>query len=200
MRLAGSRLLGAAAVLALTVVLGCSAQRRASATPGPSPLDTSLDAVFTSPSGLYTIRYNHAWPSQQLPSLAGLVDYFKLPNATFAVATDRVLPGTTLDAFVQATLTQYTTAKIQSVQRVGTVGIGGGRGVLLHALTYVTPQGVTVATPPSAGAQPRNLYQAFYLAGEQSFTFSIAWPRDGKTDYLDLFRSLLETFTLAGAT
>jgi hypothetical protein len=160
-----------------------------------------LDAVYSSPTGLYTIRYNHNWLVQQLGTQGGIADFFKLADeTTFAVVMDRVLPGTSLERMVQSTVSQYRDAHVQGLERIGTVNVGGGKGVLLHALTYVTPEGLTSMTPPSPGAKPRNLYQVFYLAGDQSFTFSIAWPQTDKTDYLTLFRSMLQTFTLAGTT
>jgi hypothetical protein len=185
---------------AITSLMGCSSPGASRAPATASPSQLALNAVFNSPTGLYTIRYNRNWPVQQVQSQAGPADYFKLPGATFAVTTDHILPGTQLEAFVQSTIVEYRSVNYQGIERAGAINVGGGHGELLHLVTYVDTQGATVARPPSPDAKPRNLYQAFYLAGDQSYTFSIAWPRDDTTDYLSLFRNLLQTFTLAGAS
>ena len=136
----------------------------------------------------------------EIATPGGIGDFYTVDSATFAVLMDKVLPGTTLERMVQSTVAQYKTAHIQDLERVGTVNVGGGKGELLRAVTYVTADGSTSASAPAPGARPRTLYQVLYLAGEQSFTFSIAWPQSDNTDYLSLFRSMLQTFTLAGAS
>lgn len=202
----GARLLKLATVfilgtLAFATLIACSASKTgAKMPPAPTAPALNLDAVFRSPTGLYTIRYNHTWTTQEVPSEAGMADYFKLPDGAFAVTTDKVQPGTRLDDFLQSTIEQYQTANIQNVERAGAINVGGSQGEMLHAVTYVTAQGVTVATPPSRNAQPRDLYQAFYVAGDTGYTFSISWLRNNSTNYLSLFRSMLQTFTLAGTS
>lgn len=172
-------------------------QRQAQATP---VVQTSLDTVFTSPTGLFTLRYNHSWSTQRADSQDAGLDLFTLPNATISVEADRVPPGTKLDALIEQTLQQYRSANIQGLGREGSIDVGGGRGELVKATTYVNAQGLTVASAPSPGSKPRNLYQAFYLAGTLRFTFSVAWPQGDSFDYIRLFRSILQTFTLAGTT
>jgi len=199
--------LGAAALL-LATFAGLSACGRAvhrASAPAASgvtatPIATDLDAVFTSPTGRFTMRVNKSWRQQEVRTQAGLLDYFALPDAALSVVSDQVAPGTQLEHFVDATVNQYQQVQIQDLARVGSVEIGGGRGEMLHARTYVDATGATAFAPPAAGATPRRLYQAFYVAGDLGFTFSIAWPEDDSTDYLTLFRSVLETFTLGGAT
>ncbi|HTE87126.1 MAG TPA: hypothetical protein VK821_20635 [Dehalococcoidia bacterium] len=198
------RYLHALALLALLLSLGASACRtrptEGSSTPAAPTLQTKLDTVFSSPSGLYTLRYNHSWQVQQIVTEAGVLDLFTLPNATISVETERVPPGTKLDALIEQTLAQYRSVNIQGLERAGSINVGGGHGELVHAVTYVNAQGVTVASAPAPGSRPRNLSQAFYLAGTQRFTFSVAWPQGDGTDYMKLFRSILQTFTLAGTT
>jgi hypothetical protein len=164
------------------------------------PVQANLDTLFTSPTGLYTLRYNHSWSAQRVDMQAGGLDVFTLPDATISVEAERVPPGTTLDALIDQTLKQYRDANIQGLQRAGSVNVGGGHGELVRATTYVDAQGITVASAPSPTAKPRNLYQAFYLAGTLRFTFSVAWPQDDNTDYPKIFRSMLQTFTLAGTS
>jgi hypothetical protein len=161
---------------------------------------TDLDTRFSSPTGRYTIRVNHSWKVQQLPSQAGIVDLFSLERANFSVVSANVIPGTKLDQFVQSEMDQYRQVKIQGLERVGTVDVGGGQGTAIRAKTYVDSRNITVYTPPSPNAKARTLYQAFYLSGDVSYTFSMVWDEGDRTDYLGLFRSILRTFTLAGAT
>jgi len=165
-----------------------------------TPIASDLDAVFTSPTGRFTLRVNKSWHQQEVPTQAGPLDYFQLPDAALSVVSDKVAPGTQLEHFVDATLTQYQQVQIEDLARMGSVEIGGGQGEMLRARTYVDATGATAFAPPAAGATPRRLYQAFYVAGNLGFTFSIAWPEDDSTDYLALFRSVLKTFTLGGAT
>jgi hypothetical protein len=176
-----------------------------SARPAPArttatPIATDLDSLFTSPTGRFTLRVNQSWRRQEIATQAGLLDYFSLPDAALSIVSDQLAPGTQLDKFVQATIDQYHQAQIQDLSRVGSVEIGGGQGAMLRARTYVDAAGSTAFAPPAAGATPRRLYQAFYVAGNVGYTFSMAWPEDDSTDYLALFRSVLKTFTLRGAT
>jgi hypothetical protein len=188
-------------VIALGLCASACAFRSSTAGTPPKPaLQTNLDTLFSSPTGLYSMRYNHTWQVSKVFTAAGDLDLFTLPQATIAVEAEKVQAGTTLDGVVDQMLSQYRTANIQGLQRVGSIDVGGGRGELVHALTYVNAQGLTVASAPSPGARPRNLYQAFYVAGPLQFTFSVAWQQGDSTDYLPLFRSILHTFTLAGAT
>lgn len=189
-----------ATVLILLLALGasgCVGHRPFSgATPTPSAV--SLDTVFRSPTGRYTLRVNRAWQGQELQSQGGIQDYFTLPDGAFSVVSDNVIPGTQLDHFTQTALDSYRQVHVQGIERMGSIDVGGGKGELVKARTYVNGNGETVFSPPSPGATPRTLYQAFYVAGNVGFTFSIVWPQSGHTDYLALFRSILHTFTLAG--
>ncbi len=193
-----------ALLIVVLALAACAAPSRSSSRVQPtataSASELALDSVYSSPTGLFTIRYNHTWPHQEIASQAGPADYFKLPTATFAITSARVQPGTQLETYVQAQIDEYHSVNIQGVERDGPITVAGGHAELLHAVTYVDAQGNTVAQAPAPDAKPRNLYQAFYLVGDQSFTFSIAWPQDDRTDYLQLFRSLLQTFTLASAS
>ncbi len=189
------------AALGLTACGGASSARSGShPQTSATPPAWALDAVFTSPTGLYTIRSNRTWSHQQVISAAGPVDSFKLPNATFAVTMDRVQPGTQLETYVRAEIDAYHSVNMQGVQRDGPISVAGGHAELLQAVTYVDALGQTVAQQSGPDARAYKLYQAFYLAGEQSFTFSIAWPQDDPSDYLSLFRSLLQTFTLTATS
>lgn len=193
----------ATAILVLTsTAAGCgfAGLRQQRATPTPVSLQTNLDTVFSSPTGLYTLRYNHSWAVQRIDSQAGGLDVFTLPNATISVEAERVPAGTKLDALIDQTLQQYKGANIQGIERAGAIDVGGGHGELVKATTYVNAQGVTVASAPSPSSKPRNLYQAFYLAGTLRFTFSVAWPQGIGEDYLPLFRAMMQTFTLAGTS
>lgn len=190
------RLFSLVLLFPLLVGLGLTACHRSS----PKPT-VNLDTVFTSPTGRYTIRVDHTWPEQEIAASQGrILDYFTLPNGAFSVITDAELPGTTLDKFVQSTLDQYRSAHVQRLERAGSIEVGPGRGELLKARTYVDARGQTAFSPPAPNATPRTLYQAFYVAGDVGFTFSIVWPENVHTDFLSLFRSMLRTFTLAGAT
>jgi len=111
-----------------------------------------------------------------------------------------LIEKTKLDALIDQMMAQYRRVNIQGLERAGAIDVGGGRGELVHAQTFVDAQGITVASAPAPGARPRNLYQAFYLAGTQRYTFSVAWPQGDTQDYLNLLRSILQTFTLAGTT
>ncbi|MGI8554342.1 MAG: hypothetical protein ACR2PL_26685 [Dehalococcoidia bacterium] len=162
--------------------------------------ETQLDAVYRSPSGLYTIRYNHSWRAQQVSSLSGPLDYFLLPNAKLSIGAAPLPHGTTLEKYVQQTLSAYQHLSLQDIERAGDIEVGGAQGALLRLTTYVDAQGQTVATPPVPDAKPQSLVQALYTSGDQSFTFSITWPSADQTDYLTLFRAILRTFTLAGAS
>lgn len=202
----GARLLNLATlftfgVLAIAALAACNESAPAAQTrPTPTAAPLNLDSVYRSPTGLYTIGYNHTWAVQEIQSAAGPADYFKLPNGAFAVTSDKVQPGTQLEDFLKSTIDQYQNANIQNVQRAGAISIGGGQGELLHAITYVNAQGVTVPTPTSSSAKPRQLYQAFYVAGDTGYTFSISWLDDGSTNYLSLLRSMLQTFALSGTS
>lgn len=157
-----------------------------------------LNAVFTSPSRLYSLRYNRSWSVQEINGPTGPLDYFTLPDASFSVAATSLQPGTTLAGFTQATLQSYRQVNLSGLSQEGSIEIGGGQGMLLRATTYVNAAGQTVATPPSPDAPAHTLYQALYVIGSRGFTFSIAWPQRDSTDYLSLFRSMLRSFTLAG--
>jgi hypothetical protein len=191
-------------VLSATVVAcGHASHPTASRTasgPTATPIATDLDVVFTSPTGRFTMRVNKSWHLQEMATQAGLLDYFALPDAALSVVSDEVAPGTQLDHFVQATYDQYHQAQVQELARAGAIEIGGAQGQLLRARTYVDAGGSTAFAPPAPGAVPRRLYQAFYVAGTVGYTFSMAWPEDDSTDYLSLFRAVLKTFTLGGAT
>jgi hypothetical protein len=184
--------------LAAVVIALCGAGCRARAASGS--LQTNLDTLFRSPSGLYTLRYNHTWSQQQLVTEAGTLDLFTLPNATVAVEMETVPQGTKLEGLTEQMMAQYRSVNIQGLERAGSIDVGGGQGELLRAVTYVDAQGVTTASAPSAGAKPRTLYQAFYLVGNQRYTFSVAWPQGDNTDYVKLFRTILKTFALTGTT
>jgi hypothetical protein len=194
------------ALLSVSIACGSRAERTGSASTAASASSTQvreatdLDTLFTSPTGRYTLRVNHTWSVQQLPSQAGIVDLFSLAKANFSVVSANVIPGTKLDQFVQSEMDQYRQVKIQNLERVGTVNVGGGQGTLIRAKTYVDSRNVTVYTPPSPNSKARTLYQAFYLSGDVSYTFSMAWDEGDRTDYPGLFNSILRTFTLAGAT
>jgi hypothetical protein len=187
-------------VAVFVVSYGAASLRVRQQTVATIPVPTDLDTLFNSPTGLYTLRYNHSWTVQRFDSQAGGLDVFSLPDATISVEAEKVSPGTTLAALIDQTLKQYRDANVQGVQRGGSVDVAGGHAELVRAVTYVNEQGLTVASAPSPAAKPRNLYQAFYLAGTTRFTFSVAWPQDDNTDYAKIFRSILHTFTLAGTS
>lgn len=163
--------------------------------------DTALlDAVFNSPTRLYSIRVNHAWKSQQLLTQAGLLDYFSLPDAKLSILVETLQPGTTLAAYTQNALAGYQRVQLQGLAQAGSIDVGGGEGELLRAVTYLAPDGQTLAAPAGPNAQPQTFVQALYVAGTHGFSFSMAWPRDGVPDQLPIFRAVLHTFTLAGAS
>jgi hypothetical protein len=193
-------LLGVVACARRPVAGGSAHVARTGGTPSPTPIATDLDTVYNSPTGRFSLRVNHAWQQQEMSSAGGPVDFFTLPDAAFTVVSDNVQPGTELEHFVQATVDQYQQAQIQGLQRLGPVDVGQGQGELLVARTWVDASGATAFSPPAPGATPRTLYQAFYVAGDTAFTFSIAWPQTDSTDYLSLFRSILRTFTIGGAS